>query len=69
MTFRDLAYSYLTKARARRRALDTLRSEGDYSDVVRDAQAIVELASKGVLRHVGSSRPRCTTWVVCWPTM
>lgn len=58
VTFRDLANSYLKKARARRRALEVLRSDGDFSDVVRDAQAIVELAAKGVLRHLGLEPPK-----------
>ena len=32
--------------------------DGDYSDVVREAQEIVELALKGMLRQVGVERPK-----------
>ncbi len=58
MTFQDLAKSYLEKARARRQALAVLFDARDFSDVVREAQAIVELAGKGILRHLGVEPPK-----------
>lgn len=58
MTNESLARSYLTKARARLKALAVLRDEGDHSDVVREAQELVELALKGVLRAVGIEPPK-----------
>lgn len=53
-----LAQSYLEKARKRLRILDVLMEEGAYSDVVREAQEIVELALKGVLRQIGIEPPK-----------
>ena len=47
MTTEDLARSYLIKARARLKALAVLRDEADHSDVVREAQELVELAAGG----------------------
>jgi hypothetical protein len=44
-----LAQSYLTKARKRIKILPVLLEESAYSDVIREAQEIVELALKGVL--------------------
>ena len=57
MTNTSLAESYLKKAQVR---LDVLRVYLDreaYSDVVREAQEIVELALKGMLRQVGMEPP------------
>ncbi|MGB9723391.1 MAG: HEPN domain-containing protein [Chloroflexia bacterium] len=48
-----LAQSYLIKARLLLRLLSALLEAGGYSDVVREAQEIVELALKGMLRQVG----------------
>ncbi len=56
--FRSLANSYLTKARVRRQALDLFWAAEDYSDVVREAQEIVELATKGILRGIGVEPPK-----------
>jgi hypothetical protein len=53
-----LAKDYLRKATARLHALDTLYQEQSYDDVVREAQEIVELVLKGVLRCVGIDPPR-----------
>lgn len=53
MTNTTLAESYLWKARVRLKTLDVLLENGAYSDVVREAQEIVELALKGMLRQVG----------------
>jgi HEPN domain-containing protein len=53
----SLAQSYLLKARARLKILPVLLDASDYSDVVREAQEIVELALKGMLRHAGVEPP------------
>lgn len=58
MTSQTLAQSYLRKARARLRILDVLLEEEAYSDVVREAQEIVELALKGILRRLGIEPPK-----------
>ena len=58
MTSEDLARSYLFKARARLAALAVLRDAGDHSDVVREAQELVELALKAMLRAVGIEPPK-----------
>lgn len=58
MTSQSLARSYLAKARVRLKALAVLRDEGGYSDVVREAQELVELALKGTLRAVGIEPPK-----------
>lgn len=53
-----LAQSYLKKARLRLAILPVLLEAGGYSDVVREAQEIVELALKGMLRQVGIEPPK-----------
>ncbi|MGH7332031.1 MAG: HEPN domain-containing protein [Candidatus Rokuibacteriota bacterium] len=58
MTSADLARSYLAKARARLEALAVLRAHDAHSDVVREAQELVELALKGMLRAVGVEPPK-----------
>jgi HEPN domain-containing protein len=58
VTTEDLAKSYLMKARARLKALAVLRDEGAHSDVVREAQELVELALKAMLRSVGVEPPK-----------
>lgn len=58
MTTKDLARSYLFKAEKRLKILDVLFKEEDYSDVVREAQEIVELCLKGMLRSVGIEPPK-----------
>ena len=58
MTNVSLAQSYLLKARSRLKILQVLLDEGAYSDVVREAQEIVELALKGMLRQVGVEPPK-----------
>ena len=57
MTNASLAVSYLIKARARLKILTVLLEEAAYSDTVREAQEIVELACKGMLRHAGVEPP------------
>lgn len=54
----DLARSYFIKAVKRLKILDVLLKEKDYSDVVREAQEIVELSLKGMLRYVGIEPPK-----------
>lgn len=58
MTNVSLAQSYLIKATKRLRILDVLYHEETWSDVIREGQEIVELALKGMLRHVGVEPPR-----------
>ncbi len=58
MTSSDLARSYLRKATDRLEVLDLLLAREAYSDVIREAQEIVELALKGMLRAVGVEPPK-----------
>lgn len=58
MTTATLAQNYLMKATKRLKILQVLLDEDDYSDVVREAQEIVELAQKGMLRWVGVDPPK-----------
>ena len=59
MTNDDLAKSYFKKASDRLDILDLLYNKGAYSDVIREAQEIVELCLKGMLRYVGIEPPKC----------
>ena len=58
MTNASLARSYLRKASDRLDVLEVLLQKGAYSDVVREAQALVELALKGMLRAIGIEPPK-----------
>ncbi len=58
MTNKTLAQSYLVKAGKRLKILPVLFDEAAYSDVVREAQEIVELALKGMLRQIGIEPPK-----------
>lgn len=58
MTSDELARGYLLRARKRMVALDALMQVEAYPDVVREAQELVELALKGMLRWVGIDPPR-----------
>jgi len=58
MTTIDLSKSYFIKAEKRLKILGILLKEKDYSDVVREAQEIVELCLKGMLRFVGIEPPK-----------
>ena len=58
MTSSTLARAYLEKATKRVRVLEVLLEQEAYSDVVREAQELVELALKGVLRAVGIDPPK-----------
>jgi len=54
----DLSRSYFLKATKRLKVLDVLIQEEAYSDVIREAQEIVELALKGALRLLGVEPPK-----------
>jgi len=54
----DLAKDYVTRAAGRLRALDVLYEDGHWADVVREAQEVVELALKALLRARGVDPPR-----------
>lgn len=58
MTNSSLARSYLQKAESRLKTLPILKKDKAYSDVVREAQEIVELALKGMLRETGVEPPK-----------
>lgn len=58
MQNRDLAADYVRRAGARLLALDVLFEQESWADVVREAQEIVELALKGLLRAAGVEPPR-----------
>jgi HEPN domain-containing protein len=58
VTNTSLAQSYLIKAEKRLKILPVLAGESAHSDVVREAQEIVELALKGMLRQVGIEPPK-----------
>lgn len=58
MTNITLAQSYLKKATDRLDVLEVLPGKGAYSDVVKEAQKIVELATKGMLQAVGIEPPK-----------
>jgi len=58
VNMKTLAESYLEKATKRLRVLDVLLQEEAFSDVVREAQELVELAMKGMLRYVSVDPPK-----------
>ncbi|MDP1605887.1 MAG: HEPN domain-containing protein [Rhodocyclaceae bacterium] len=58
MTTDELARDYFRRARVRRQVLDLLMNAGEHADVVREAQELVELALKGMLRWAGIDPPR-----------
>lgn len=58
MTTDELARDYFRRVLVRRRVLDLLFEAGEYADVVREAQELVELALKGMLRWAGVDPPR-----------
>ncbi len=53
-----LAQSYLVKSQKRLKILDVWLTEAAYSDVMHEAQEIVELALKGMLRQAGIEPPK-----------
>ena len=58
MTNTTLAQSYLIKALKRLKILGVLLNEAAYSDVIREAQELIELSLKGMLRQVGIGPPK-----------
>jgi HEPN domain-containing protein len=54
----ELARDYVRRAAVRLRALDVLWDAESWADVVREAQEVVELALKGLLRSSGVDPPR-----------
>jgi HEPN domain-containing protein len=58
MTQDELAESYIIKASKRRRVVEVLLEDEAYSDVVCEAQELVELALKGMPRKVGVDPPK-----------
>jgi HEPN domain-containing protein len=58
VTNRSLAASYLQKAEVRLEVVALLRRRGAHSDVIREAQELVELPLKGMLRAIGVEPPR-----------
>jgi HEPN domain-containing protein len=58
MNNRTLALSYLKKANDRLDVLDLLYKKRAFSDVIREAQEIVELSLKSMLRFVGVEPPK-----------
>lgn len=58
MTFEKLAKSYLEKCIIRLEMINFLFEKKAYSDVIREAQEIVELATKGILRKKGIEPPK-----------
>jgi len=58
MTNKTLAHSYLRKASDRIDILHLLFKKGAFSDVIREAQEVVELSLKGMLRFVGIEPPK-----------
>jgi len=58
MNNRTLALSYLKKAADRLDVLDLLYKKRAFSDVIREAQEVVELSLKSMLRLVGVEPPK-----------
>ena len=58
MKNRSLTKDYIHRAGIRLAALQVLFDRGGYADVVREAQEIVELVSKALIRHVGAEPAR-----------
>jgi len=57
MTNKSLAKDYLVRAHGRRKAIQTLFDSNLFADVVRECQESLELALKGMIRHVGHVVP------------
>jgi HEPN domain-containing protein len=58
VTNRSLARSYVIKATKRLKSLEVLLQEEAYSDVIREAQEVVELCLEAMLRAVGVEPPK-----------
>ncbi len=53
-----LSEDYLKRASVRLEVLEVFYNKGDYADVVREAQEVVELVLKAVLRNAGIDVPK-----------
>ena len=53
-----LSQDYLKRANIRLEVLEVFYNKGDYADVVREAQEVVELVLKAVLRNAGIDVPK-----------
>lgn len=53
-----LAQDYLKRASTRLEVLEVFYKKEDYADVIREAQEVVELVLKAVLRNVGIDVPK-----------
>ncbi len=58
MTNINLARHYMIKAKTRLDILEIYLQKEDYPDVIREAQEIVELSQKAMLRQVGIDPPK-----------
>lgn len=58
MKNRSLTKDYVHRASIRFEALQVLYAKQGYADVVREAQEIVELLSKALIRHLGAEPAR-----------
>jgi HEPN domain-containing protein len=58
MKNRSLTKDYVMRAGIRFAALQVLLDKGGYADVVREAQEIVELLGKALIRHLGAEPAR-----------
>ncbi|WP_297212927.1 MULTISPECIES: HEPN domain-containing protein [Thermodesulfovibrio] len=58
MNQRNLAISYMKKANVRFQMLEFLLSKEAFSDVIREAQEVVELVTKAMLRLRGIDPPK-----------
>lgn len=58
MKNRSLTKDYVVRAAIRLEALQVLFDRNGFADVVREAQEIVELASKALIRHLGAEPAR-----------
>ena len=58
MTNNKLVKAYLYKSKVRIEMLEFLHNKNDYSDVVREAQEVVELLLKALLKNIGIEAPK-----------
>jgi len=58
MKNRSLTRDYVVRSGIRLEALQVLFDRGGYADVVREAQEVVELVSKALIRHLGAEPAR-----------
>ncbi|MCX7917488.1 MAG: HEPN domain-containing protein [bacterium] len=58
MVNKRLINSYLNRAKVRREVLNQLMEKKDYSDVIREAQEVIELLEKSILLHLNITPPK-----------